>query len=224
MPVRTRKPNEIARQVMPLMLLGIGLIGSNAQFTIIDDEPSIWGAAAQPVRATLALFWSGKGQHEHPPLYDIFFHFWLRLTGGALESLRVPSILFFLAGLFLLARAAGRLGGPSSAQAVVWLRALWALRFSLRASGRVVCVCIFSGRGGDACLPAISGRSEFRALGVVLSAGGGASLDELFRLGHPWMSRDRSASPVSRRRAYSQSRDSPTDRRAFVHSPPSGFS
>src|ERR1700682_6776660 len=129
MPVRIGKPNEIARQVMPLMLLGIGLIGSNAQFTIIDDETSILGAATQPVRATLALFWSGEGQHEHPPLYDILLHFWLRWTGGAFESLRVPSILFFLAGLFLLARAAVRLGGPSSAQAVVWLRAVGAFWF-----------------------------------------------------------------------------------------------
>ena len=129
MPVRTGKPNEIARQVMPLMLLGIGLISSNAQFTIIDDETSILGAAIQPVRATLALFWSGEGQHEHPPLYDILLHFWLRWTGGAFESLRVPSILFFLAGLFLLARAARRLGGPSSAQAVAWLGALWPFGF-----------------------------------------------------------------------------------------------
>jgi hypothetical protein len=129
MPVRARKPNEIARQVMPLMLLGIALIASNSNFTIVDDETSVFGAAAQPVRTILAMLWSGVNQHGNPPLYDILFHFWLRLTGGTFESLRVPSILFFLGGLFMLARAAVRLGGPVSAQAVVWLGALWPLGF-----------------------------------------------------------------------------------------------
>jgi hypothetical protein len=129
MPPRARKPNEIARQVMPLLLCGAALIGSASTFTIIDDEARILGAAAQPLRTTLALFWSGVGQHEHPPLYDILLHFFLRSTGGAFESLRIPSILFFLAGLFLLARAAGRLGGPASAVAVVWLGVLWPFGF-----------------------------------------------------------------------------------------------
>ena len=129
MPVRPRKPNEIARQLMPLMLFGIALIGSNSIFTVVDDETSILSVAAQPLRATLALLWSGVNQHGNPPLYVIFFHFWLRATGGAFESLRVPSILFFVGGLFMLGRAAGRLGGPSSAQAVVWLGALWPFGF-----------------------------------------------------------------------------------------------
>jgi len=129
MPPRSRKPNEIARQVMPLMFLGIGLVASNANFTIVEEETSSLGVAAQPVRETLGMVWSGNGHIGHPPLYDILFHFWLRLTGGTFESLRVPSILFFLAGLFLLARAARRLGGPASAQAVVWLGALWPFGF-----------------------------------------------------------------------------------------------
>jgi hypothetical protein len=129
MPVRARKPNEIARQVMPLMLLGIALIASNSSFTIVDDETSVFRAAAQPVRTMLASLWSGASQHGNPPLYDILFHLWLRLTGGTFESLRVPSIVLFLAGLFMLARAAARLGGPSSAQAVVWLGALWPYGF-----------------------------------------------------------------------------------------------
>jgi hypothetical protein len=129
MPVRARKPNEMARQVMPLMLLGIALIVTNSNFTFVDDETSVLGVAAQPVRTTFTMLWSGVSQHGNPPLYDILFHFWLRLTGGTFESLRVPSILFFLGGLFMLARAAVRLGGPLSAQAVVWLGALWPFGF-----------------------------------------------------------------------------------------------
>src|SRR5579872_104399 len=129
MPPRARKPNEIALQLMPLMLLGIALIATNSNYTIVDDETSVFRAAAQPVRTTLAMLWSGVSQHGNPPLYDIFFHFWLRLTGGTFEALRVPSILFFLGGLFMVARAAARLGGPLSARAVVWLGALWPFGF-----------------------------------------------------------------------------------------------
>jgi hypothetical protein len=129
MPVRARKPNEIARQVMPLLLCGVALIGSANSVTVVDDEARVLGAAAQPLRTTLALLWSGVGQHEHPPLYDIVLHFWLGITGGRFEYLRVPSIFFFLAGLFLLARAAGRLGAPASSVAVIWLGVLWPFGF-----------------------------------------------------------------------------------------------
>ena len=129
MPVRPRKPNETAQQIMPLLLLGVGLVASNNYFTFIDDETWILDAATQPVRTTLRLFLSGAGQHEHPPLYDIVLHFWLRWTGGNFEYLRVPAILFFLAGLFLLGRAARRLGGPPRATAVIWLGVLWPFGF-----------------------------------------------------------------------------------------------
>jgi hypothetical protein len=129
MPIRNQRRNEIAGQVLPLLILGVALIGTNRNFTFIDDEVWILGDAAQPVRTTLALFQSGVGQHEHPPLYDILLHFWLRWTGGNFEYLRVPSVLLFLAGLFLLARVAHRLGGPSSAIAVTWLGALWPFGF-----------------------------------------------------------------------------------------------
>jgi hypothetical protein len=129
MPVRPRKPNEIAQQVMPLMLLGIALVATDSNFTIVEEEASFLGSAAQPVRASLTSLWSGASQRSNPPLPEIVFHSWLRFTGGTFESLRVPAILFFLGGLFLLARAATRLGGPTSAQAVAWLGVLWPFGF-----------------------------------------------------------------------------------------------
>jgi hypothetical protein len=129
MPVRPRKSNETVKQVMPLLILGIGLVASNNYFTVIDDETSILNAAMQPVRTTLALFLSGAGQHEHPPLYDLVLHFWLRWTAGNFDYLRIPAILFYLAGLFLLGRAARHLGGPSSARAVIYLGVLWPFGF-----------------------------------------------------------------------------------------------
>lgn len=129
MPPYIRKRNELAQEVMPLVILTVALIGSNRYFTMIDDETLVLDGATRSVRSTLALFWSGVGQFEHPPLYDILLHFWLRITGGNFEYLRIPSIFLFVGGLFLLARAAVRLGSPSSGLAVVWLGALWPFGF-----------------------------------------------------------------------------------------------
>jgi hypothetical protein len=129
MPIRQRKPNEISQQIVPLLLLGIGLVTTNKLVTFIDDECIILSAAANPVRKTLALFFSGAGQHEHPPLYDIFLHFWLRWTDGNMDYLRIPSILFFIAGLFLLSRASRHFAGVSRGIAVIWVGVLWPFGF-----------------------------------------------------------------------------------------------
>src|SRR5438046_2778218 len=75
------------------------------------------------------LFSTGDGQHEHPTLYDILLHFWLRLSAGNFEWLRVPSILSYCLGLFLLACAARQLGGRASAVAATWISVLWAFGF-----------------------------------------------------------------------------------------------
>ena len=130
MPVRQRKPNEITQQVIPLLLLGIGLVTTNNSATFLDGEATILGAASNPLRTMLGLFFSGAGTHEHPPLYEIILHFWLRWTGGNFDYLRIPSILFFLAGLFLLGRACRHLAGSSSAGvAVIWVGVLWPVGF-----------------------------------------------------------------------------------------------
>ena len=129
MPVRQRKLNGIAQQVVPLLLLGIGLVTTNNSATFIDDEATILGVAANPLRPTLALFFSGAGKHEHPPLFDILLHFWLRWTAGNLDYLRIPSVLFFIAGLFLLGRASRYFSGSSGGIAVIWLGVLWPFGF-----------------------------------------------------------------------------------------------
>jgi hypothetical protein len=129
MPARERKPNEIAQQVVPLLLLGVGLVTTNNSVTYLDDESTILGAAASPLRSTLAQFFSGAGNHQ-PPLYEIILHFWLRSTGGNFDYLRIPSVLFFIAGLFLLARAVRHLtGSPSAGVAVIWIGVLWPFGF-----------------------------------------------------------------------------------------------
>ena len=117
------------RNLFPLVLLGAGMLYSDRRFTFIDDETLILNGAIQPVRAIFAAFRSGAGMGEHPPLNDLLLHFWLRLTGGAFLWLRVPAMIFFLAGLWMLSRAARRLGGENSATALVWLGALWPYGF-----------------------------------------------------------------------------------------------
>jgi hypothetical protein len=112
-----------------LLLLALVLLSTNRQFTFIDDEINILGPAARPT----GVFFSSLGEllrgHEHPPLYDIWLHFWLRLTGGAMDWLRVPSVLFFIAGLFCLSRAARLLAGVPGSTALLWLGVLWPYGF-----------------------------------------------------------------------------------------------
>ncbi len=125
MPVRQGKPHEIAQQVVPLLLLGIGLVTTNNSVTFLDDEASILSAASNPLLTTLAQILSGASKEGHSPLYEIILHFWLRWTGGNFDYLRIPSVLFFLAGLFLLGRASRHFTGSSGGIAVIWVGVLW---------------------------------------------------------------------------------------------------
>src|ERR1039457_4372265 len=95
--IRTR-----SRNLKALLILGVALsvfIGSDAHFTFVEDETTIVNAARQPATQTLALFWAGRGQHEHPPLSDLLLHFWLPIGGSAPWFLRLPFVVFYLTGL-----------------------------------------------------------------------------------------------------------------------------
>jgi hypothetical protein len=116
-------------EVFVLMALGAMLVMSNARVTFIDDEVNVMNGAITPIRQVLKAFWSGPAPFDHPPLYDFSLHLWLQVTRGALDWLRLPSILFYLTGLFLLSRAAKRLAGADAARVVVWLGALWPYGF-----------------------------------------------------------------------------------------------
>jgi hypothetical protein len=130
MPARRRQPGDLAQQVVPLVLLGIGLISTNRLVTFIDEESTNVGAAAAPLRVALAGLFSGSGQQDHPPLYDALLHFWMLGTGGNFDYLRIPSALFFIAGLFLLGRASRFFtGSKTGGSAVIWLGVLWPFSF-----------------------------------------------------------------------------------------------
>lgn len=129
MQIRKRKPNETAQQLMPLLALGVALVVSNRYFSFVDNEVRSLDFASQPARTLFSRFYFGSSRIETSPLYGVMLHFWLRLTAGNFEYLRVPAILFFLAGLFLLGRSAREFEGQAGASTIVWLGVLWPFGF-----------------------------------------------------------------------------------------------
>ena len=110
--------------ILPFLLAGI-LLSTNRWLTEVDDECAIIDRASQSVSQTLGLYFHGVGQHEHPPLFDILLHGWLRLTGANIHLLRIPSILFYVLGAWVLGKAAKNLGGIRSQWWVLLIVTLW---------------------------------------------------------------------------------------------------
>ncbi len=128
--------------VLPLGILALVLAYSNRLFTVVDAEVLSLNREAQGFHALLASW-----MHVQPlsPLYDAFMYIWLLLTSGVFGMLSVPAIAFFIAGLWVLSRAAMRMGGAPSATALVWLGALWPYGFHfgrLAAGYSFVFLCI----------------------------------------------------------------------------------
>jgi hypothetical protein len=115
----TRSTRSTQLAIVPLAL-AVALMASNRWFTAVDDESAIIDRAARPVSDTVRLFLTGAGMHEHPPLYDLFLHAWLRLiylprlTGADIYLLRLPSVVFYVAGAWVLSLVAKRFGGMPS--------------------------------------------------------------------------------------------------------------
>ena len=116
-------------QVLVLLLLGASLFLTNPWFTEVDDECAIIDAAARPISQTVRLYVTGVGEHEHPPLYDLILHGWLRLTRGERHLLRLPAILFYLAGAWILARAVKRRAGSAAHNYALTLIVFWPFGF-----------------------------------------------------------------------------------------------
>jgi hypothetical protein len=102
------------RWLAALLLLAVTIIVTEPHFHFIDDEVTILNDAASPIGPTMARYIGGAGQHEHPPLYDLILHFWLRGTQGRMGWLRIPSITFYIFGLGALATAAVRFGSSGT--------------------------------------------------------------------------------------------------------------
>ena len=121
--------NHHLRALVVLTAVLLGFIATDPCFTFLDDETNIVNAARQPALQTLGLFWTGQGQHEHPPLSDLLLHFWLPIGGSAPWLVRFPSELSYLVGLFLLALSAEALAGPSAFTSMIYVGSLWAFAF-----------------------------------------------------------------------------------------------
>ena len=115
--------------MLPLMLLGALLLSTNHWFSIQEDEVLIVRGALDPLKDILGKYMFGTGMHTHPPLSEIFMHEWLAWTGGSLAWLRLMNIGFYLAGIWVLARAANLLGGPNAGPTLAWAAVLWPFGF-----------------------------------------------------------------------------------------------
>jgi hypothetical protein len=114
--------------LFPLLLSAL-LLFTNRWFDEVDDEITIINYAVKPVSQTVRLFIHGVGEHEHPPLYDIILHGWLKLTAGNEHLLRIPAICFYALGAWTIALVAKRFGGIHSQVWVLILIMIWPFGF-----------------------------------------------------------------------------------------------
>jgi hypothetical protein len=127
-PLNSRRGLRLLAAVL-LLMLGLVMVISDPYFTFIDDEVQIVSAAANPAAETVGLFIHGTGQFEHPPLYDLVLHGWEWITGSQMRLLRLPSIGFYLLGIWILVETARELCGNHAARAVLWVGLLWPFGF-----------------------------------------------------------------------------------------------
>jgi hypothetical protein len=128
-PEPNRPPSAAGAWPFALLLLGLVMFLTNPSFTLIDDEVQILAVATQPTAQLVHEYWGGAAPHPHPPLFDLLLHGWLRITGGDLRLLRVPSILFYLAGLWFLGRVGARLAGNTATRNLLLLGLFWPYGF-----------------------------------------------------------------------------------------------
>jgi hypothetical protein len=112
-----------------LAALGAILMITNPWFTAVDDEVVIVDVAARPALQTIKVFLGGSGQHEHPPFSDLVLHGWLWLTNGNLHLLRLPSVVFYLLGIWFLVQAARRIAGDRAGYCTLALLLFWPYGF-----------------------------------------------------------------------------------------------
>ena len=111
--------------VVLIALYATFMLKTNSRLTVLDDEGTIITTANLPTAERLHLFTSGIGEHLHPPLSDILLHEWLTITHHSFALLRVFSLIFYIAGLLILARCGQIMGNKGTFWAVLLLGMLW---------------------------------------------------------------------------------------------------
>ncbi|NNE44335.1 MAG: hypothetical protein HKN12_09010, partial [Gemmatimonadetes bacterium] len=110
--------------LLVLVLLAAALGAAQDRISVFEDEVIILATAGSMTAAeTIDAYRAADTGLEHPPLFDLLLRGWMVLTGSARGTLRLPSILFYVAGLGLLAVASGRRLGtrwPLLAVGALW--------------------------------------------------------------------------------------------------------
>lgn len=135
-----------ATRTKAVVLLGLALVVfvcSDGWFAILDDESEFVTLAHQPLSATIDDYLHGDGQPEHPPLAGVLLHWWLPIGGSAQWSLRLPSILFFLAGMLGFAFVARKFAGDAAFVSLLWIGVLWPLGFHFGRLAEWYSLCFF---------------------------------------------------------------------------------
>jgi 4-amino-4-deoxy-L-arabinose transferase-like glycosyltransferase len=101
-----------------LVGLGLRLLCLGCKSLWLDEAISVKAASA-----TLAALWAGKVDPQHPPLYYMLLHYWIRL-GTSEFTLRLSSALAGAAHIPVVYVLARRLASTSVAISASWLAAL----------------------------------------------------------------------------------------------------
>lgn len=131
------------RTFVIVVIYAAAMISTNTHFTILDDESTIVACAGRQPLTILQDFVSGKPANEHPPLSEIFLHFWLAATNYSFFLLRVFANLFFIAGILITGLSSRKISGQGAYWATLAVGFLWPFAFQY---GRITgwyCFCMF---------------------------------------------------------------------------------
>ncbi|MBX3393831.1 MAG: hypothetical protein KF841_00545 [Phycisphaerae bacterium] len=90
--------------VIVCLIVGAFMVHAAVTFTVFDDEALSCRLYAVPLPELLRALW--RGDDPDPPFYYLIQHVWVWFLGVSPLALRGMSILFFLAGILVLRRAA----------------------------------------------------------------------------------------------------------------------
>ncbi len=219
MPRPPRKPSEVAQQVVPLLLLAVGLqLPPTTPRQLLMTKPPFWASPHCPfARHACRIFLRYWRARTPLPLFDILLHFWLRATGGSFEIPARSFHPFFRCRTFLLGRASAVIfTGSTDGVAVIWIGVLWPFGFHFARLAGWYSFSFFLVAGLTLSYFKYLEKMNPRPLGgIVFLFSLCLSLDELFWLGHSHAclsSGSNSAHAIQRTRGNSP--DSPGNSRA----------
>jgi hypothetical protein len=151
-----------------LALLSVAMMVTNPWFSVFDDEAYIISVAneADALNRYLHLH-----AHQHPPLSDILLQLWLKMAGQSAGWIRLPFVLFYLAGIWCIANCAEVIAGRRAKLLTILLISLWPLGFHYgRAAGWYTPSFFFIALLSWKYLSWLQERTALRSLALTLTA------------------------------------------------------